>query len=286
MSAFPFSKLDLQKLGAPTAIDEIAFDAILLEITDKFKADNPDLSAALDFESDPITALLQAWAYREYLFRAYINNSLKAGMLAFSTGTNLDHLAALVPLQRLDGETDDDFRQRIQLAPEGFSTAGPVGAYEFHARSVSGTIHDIYVETPTPGVVHVYVMEDIAAAPISTELIQDVGATLNQDEIRPLTDQVQALPAELIDYNITADLTFGAGQDGAALLLSAEASLRTYTQSRRKFGQDISRSGLIAALHVGGVENVDLTAPATDVTLTPTQVALAGTLTITEAVNA
>ncbi|MCF6221636.1 MAG: baseplate J/gp47 family protein [Robiginitomaculum sp.] len=286
MSAFPFSKFDLTKLGTPTAIDEIAFDAILLEITEKFKLDNPDLSDALDFESEPLTALLQAWAYREYIFRQYINNSLKAGMLAFSTGTNLDHLAALVPLQRLDGETDDDFRQRIQLAPEGFSTAGPVGAYEFHAQSVSGKILDIYVDTPTPGVVHVYVMEDIAAAPISAQLILDVGAALNQDEIRPLTDQVTVLPAEIVNYDVTAALTLGAGQDAISILASAEASLTAYVQNRRKFGQNISRSGLLAALHVGGVENVDLTAPSNGVALTQTQVALAGTLTVTEVAHA
>jgi len=284
MSAFPFSKFDLAGLAAPTAIDELDFDAILAEITDKFKADNPEMADALDFESEPIAALQQAYAYREYIFRQYINRSLKAGLLAFSTASNLDHLAALVPLQRFNGESDDDFRARIQLAPEGFSTAGPVGAYEFHARSASSSILDVYVVSPAPGKVDVYIMEDISAAPISAQLLADVDAVFT-DDIRPLNDLVTIKPADIINFNVEAELTMGEGQDALAILASAEANLQAYVNSRRGFGQDISRSGLIAALHITGVENVDLTEPGLDVVIASTQVPIVDTVTVSEVNN-
>ena len=42
-------------------------------------------------------------------------------------------------------ESDDAYRRRILLAPESFSVAGPVGAYEYFARRVSPAICDVHV---------------------------------------------------------------------------------------------------------------------------------------------
>lgn len=42
-------------------------------------------------------------------------------------------------------ESDDAYRRRILLAPESFSVAGPVGAYEYFARRVSPVICDVHV---------------------------------------------------------------------------------------------------------------------------------------------
>ena len=172
------------------------------------------------------------------------------------------------------------------MAPEGFSTAGPRGGYEFHARSVSVSVLDVYVDEPAPGTVHVYVMEDIAAPPISAGLIADVKAALNDDEIRPLTDFVDVKPAVLVNYSIDAQLTIGDGPDSQTVFDAAEISANAYINARRKFGRDITRSGLLAALHVAGVENVNLISPVADVVILPTQVGWMTGLSISEVADA
>ena len=55
-----------------------------------------------------------------------------------------------------DTESDEAYRERIQEAPEKFSTAGPALAYEYHAKAASALIVDVSVDSPAPGEVVVY----------------------------------------------------------------------------------------------------------------------------------
>jgi phage-related baseplate assembly protein len=95
--------------------------------------------------SDPAFKILEVAAYREMLIRQRVNDAAKAVMLAYAQRGDLDQLGALLAVERLildpgnldagippTMESDEDFRRRIQLSPEGFSVAGPEGAYVFH----------------------------------------------------------------------------------------------------------------------------------------------------------
>lgn len=260
-----FTPIDLSKLPAPSAIAELSFDEILLEMTNRFKADHPVLSESLNFESEPISALNQAWAYREVLFREYVNTALKASLLAFSFGTNLDNLAALIPLTRLEGESDTDFRARIQLAPEGFSTAGPKGAYIFHAKSASPDIVDVYVAPvteETKGEVHLHILAKDGA---------DINAVLTavqlalSDSVRPLTDYPFVNAATRLDFNVEAVLEIGTGPDPVEIIAASRAAVESYIASRLAFGRKVTRAGLLGALVIEGVEDVDLISPQADI---------------------
>lgn len=284
MSAF--AAFNLAELMPPDAVEERTFDEILQDIVSKFKTDNPELASSLDLESEPLTALLQAFAYHLYVHRAYINQSMQAVMLAYSSGADLDHLAALVPVRRLEGESDDALRARVRLAPEGFSTAGPIGAYEFHARSTSGSVLDVFVDSPTPGVVDVYILEDILGGNISNALIAQIQSVFDNGEIRPLVTNVVVKPAGIVSYNITAELVVKAGYDPQSTLALATDKLNTFSTNARQLGQDIHRSAVIAALHVDGVEKVELLQPAGDVVVAPHEAALLGQVNITEGSNA
>ena len=55
-------------------------------------------------------------------------------------------------------ESDLDYANRIRLAPNSFSVAGPEKAYAYHAKSVNSAIVDVCIESPTPGEVDVYVL--------------------------------------------------------------------------------------------------------------------------------
>lgn len=52
-------------------------------------------------------------------------------------------------------QSDDSYREDIRLAPENFSTAGPEGAYIYHAKRASTKIADVTVWSPEAGKVEV-----------------------------------------------------------------------------------------------------------------------------------
>lgn len=281
-----FTPLDLGKMPEPSAVQELSFDEVLSLIITRFKIDNPHLAASVDFESDPITAQHQALSYRETVWRAYLNQALRAGMLAFSSGSNLDHLAALIPLARRENESDDELRARVQLAPEGFSTAGPIGGYIFHVKGASPDITDVYVPEVTQetrGEVHVWFLgNDIADDAALTEL---VSAALS-DDVRPLNDFVTIKPALRVDFEVDAVLSIQGGPDSALVVQNSLKSAQVYIDSRHKFGADITRAGLFAALITNGVENVDLISPAQDVVISNNSAPRLTSITVTEAIGA
>ena len=80
---------DLASLPTPAVIEPLSFDTILSELQTEFQSRYPDYSALL--ASDPAVKLLEVAAYREVLLRNRINAAAKASLLAFATGSDLDH---------------------------------------------------------------------------------------------------------------------------------------------------------------------------------------------------
>lgn len=117
-----FAAVDLSSLPAPQVVEPLDFETVLAALKADFEARHPDYTATL--ESDPAMKLLEVAAYREVIVRQRVNDAAKAVMLAFATGSDLDHLGALVPVARNAGETDASYRGRIQLAPRGILYCG------------------------------------------------------------------------------------------------------------------------------------------------------------------
>jgi phage-related baseplate assembly protein len=200
-------------------------------------------------------------------------------MVAYSGGGDLDQLAALVPLARrvIDPgdpdadppvdptyESDVEFRARVQLAPEAFSSAGPDGAYRHHALTVAAVLDAVAV-SPSPGCVSVYVLARDGNGEPDAATLEAVDAAVSARDVRPLTDQVTVLAAEIVAYAVTAVLHIESGPDAAVVAAAARKALDAYVETRRGLGVRVPVSGLYAALHVEGVARVELTAPAADV---------------------
>jgi phage-related baseplate assembly protein len=287
--------VDLSLLPPPTVIEPLDFETVLAAAKSDALAVFPELADVLALESEPVTKLLQVFAYRELLLRARVNDAARSVMLASATGSDLEQLAALFGVSRLvldpgdqaatppvapTLETDADLRRRTQLAPEGFSVAGPEGAYIFHALSVADVL-DASVTSPAPGEVVVSVLSRTGDGTASAELVLAVAATLTSIAVRPLTDMVTVQSAQIVPYTITATLWTLPGPDAAVVLATAQARVQALVESTRRLGRDIARSALIAALHVDGVQRVDLTAPVADIVITSSQAGNATAVTIT-----
>lgn len=274
--------LDLSLLPPPDVIESLDFESILAAYKARLIALAPEIEPVLELESEPIVKLLEVAAYSELLIRQRINEAARQCHLSSATGRNLDHLAALYGVTRLitDAgdpaaippippayETDISLRYRTQLAVEGMSTAGPTGAYRFHALSAHGDVADASVQSPTPGQVLVTILSNDGDGTAPESLRAAVATALNAEDVRPLTDEVIVQGATIAPYAIEAQLTLYPGPAPAPVLASAQAAAVAYAAQTHRLGYDVTLSGLYAALHQAGVQRVVLTAPAADMVI-------------------
>ena len=280
--------IDLSQIPAPQAVESLAYEAICAAMLKNLQERDPVFTALN--ESDPAYKILEVAAYRELLLRQRINDAARAVMLAYAGGENLDNLAALfgvvrkiidpgdpeaIPLIKPTYEDDVSLRYRSQLALEGFSVAGSAGAYEFHALSADSRVKDVSISNPNAGEVLVTVLSTEGDGTADQNLLDALATALNAEDIRPLCDTVIVQGAEILNYTVAATLELYDGPDAEVVLATAKATLIKYVMEHHRLGDDITHSGLYAALHVGGVKKVTLVSPVADILCASTQAAYA-----------
>ena len=270
--------IDLSTLPPPAVLEVLSFEAIFAEMVTALQTGVagffdgiPDFDATI--ESDPAVKVLQVAAYFRLLDRAKKNADVKACMIAYAQGDDLTNLGALLEVERLEDEEDEPYRERIVMAPDGYSVAGPEAAYVFHARSASALVRDATALSPSPSEILVTVLSTVGDGTASEELLDIVDAALSAKTIRPLTDLVTVQSAEIIEYEANATIYVYDGPDSSVVLANAIAGRDKYINAMRKLGRDVTRSGLNAAQFVEGVQRVVVADPAADVVCDDTQAA-------------
>lgn len=162
-----------------------------------------------------------------------------------------------------DEESDAAFYQRMRESVETFSTAGPLGAYEYYAKTASALIVDVRATSPTPGTVDVRVLLQGGALP-GEEILKEVSDLLTADTVRPLTDHVTIAAPETVPYDI--DFTYYTQEGGslpdeavAANVTAAVAQFKEWQAA--KMGRDVNPSYLVALLMQAGVKRVEIRSP-------------------------
>lgn len=162
-----------------------------------------------------------------------------------------------------DREQDEAFRERIHEAPKKFSTAGPSGAYAYHAKTASATIADVSVDSPTPGEVIVYPLLKGGSIP-DTEILSLVRDKLNDRKVRPLTDNVKVKAPGVLKYNIA--LTYYISKSDATGAAGIQKATETAIQDfvlwqKEKLGRDINPTELYYRLRAVGVKRAEISSP-------------------------
>lgn len=284
--------IDLSRLPPPNVVEPLSFEEIYERRRADFLARYPDFTAYV--ESDPAIKLLETGAYAELVLRQRINDAARSMLVAYALGGDLDNLAAVFGVERqvitpanpptvpaAVLESDEDLRRRVLLAPDSYSVAGPASAYVFHALSADGDVLDASAVSPRPGEVTVSILSRTGDGTASPELLEAVSDLLEGDEVRPLTDRVTVQSAELIAFDVVAQLVLYPGPDAQLILDTATTALQQLLDNNRRLGRNIARSAITAALHAGGVQNVNLIEPVADVFIEQTQVASVGTIEVT-----
>lgn len=187
-----------------------------------------------------------------------------------------------------DTETDKELYERMRASQDTYSTAGSLGAYKYFAMSVSTEIADVVANSPSAGVVKLYVlMGDGTIA--GSEIKDAVLKACSSDSVRPLTDNVSVADPEIVSYDIT--LTYYIPSDSTASAAETEAAVQAAVNEYKawqsgKLGRDINPSQLVSKVMATGVKRTELNSPSyialrdgSDGTVP--QLAAAGAVTIT-----
>jgi|GEM_PF-693626 len=273
-----------------------------------------DLSDVINLETDPLHVIFEAFAERIVRLNAKGNDQIRALVLAEATGPELDHIAATYygisrlvvtpadqtaqpPVEEVL-EADDDFRARIALAPEAYTTAGTAGSYIFHVLELDGKrdLVDAAVYSADDGATyseglysdsHVSGAGSLAPPPRSDgEAVapgdvlvcvlpsRDYGAAdqalldrayLAVHPVRPLCSWPRIEPVQLHEYSIEAKLYVRPGTDADAVRIAASEAAIRHRDNRRRIGTRVQQFGMAAALKVAGVEELDLIQPSADI---------------------
>lgn len=289
--------VDLSTLPAPEVVETLVFEAIVADLKADYIARYPAGADVIDLESEPLVKLLEAFAYRELNLRARYNDEARALLLAWATGADLDHLGATyyqeprltvtpadnttIPPTAAVMETDTDYRQRLALKPESWSTAGPRDAFKFHAISADGQIKDASVTSPQGGTTQIYVLTRTGTGIPDATLLATVSGAVNGETVRPLSEEVLVSAPTIVNYSLDIALTLFAGPSTEVVRQAVETALQQFAAASHRLGNDIIRSAIDAAAHVAGVKKVVINSPAADVICTPAQAPYCNGITVT-----
>ena len=277
-----FDGVDLSRLPAPTVVEPLDFGSIRETALADMVAFMPEFSALT--AADPGIKVLEYFCYRELLIRQRANEASLANMLAFAVGSDLDHIGARRNLERfiLDPgnpalavarllESDDDFRGRIQKAPETYSVAGPFAAYVQLAANASDDVRYASAISPIPCEMNVYIQSRIGDGTASPELLGVVLAYLSHEDRIPGGDLLTVASATIKPFAIQATIRTFSGPAPEVVIATAQTRLDLWLRDNERLGRDVTTDGIIAQLRVDGVQKVTLISPAADVVCSPSE---------------
>jgi phage-related baseplate assembly protein len=282
----------LANIPAPEIVETLDYEAIVTrkkttfgDLWEAVRTANPSLNLPTYdvsmLESDPAVIIIEADAYDELLLRARVNDALRSNLLAYSVGADLDNLAADHGVTRLTGESDAALRERIILADQGRSTAGPEEWYEFHARSADVRVRDAKVYRPGPGPeINVAILSTVGDGTPTSDLLAAVLAAVSNSSVRSLNDIIAVESAVKTTVNVTADVWL-LPETPMSVFDGLEAGLRATLVNEGGIGFDVNTNWIDAKLTPAGVSRVTRTAPVAHVTMAENAAAVFGTITLT-----
>ena len=164
-----------------------------------------------------------------------------------------------------DAETDEQYRYRIWLAIESYSTCGPRDAYEFWALSAHPDIIQAVVHSAPAIAGEVWIYPLLRDGQIPTQPILDlVLAKCSADTVRPVTDFVKVFaPSEFV---YTLNMDYYILEDNEVLLETIQANVQKavadWIQWERSYvSRDIIGNELVRRCLEAGAKRIVINSP-------------------------
>jgi phage-related baseplate assembly protein len=192
------------------------------------------------------------------------------GFLAGQINTMVESIAFVESVTNLteseggaEEESEEDFAERVEEAPEGFSVAGPKGAYEYHAKAAHSSVESVYVSSPSAGEIEVRPLLTDGEIP-GEEMLSTIDEYLSDDYMRPLTDSVSVVAPEQVEYTVEATYYIGSSNETllSSIKTAVEAAGESYlTWQKATLGRDIEPQELISLCRTAGAKRLVITSP-------------------------
>lgn len=148
-------------------------------------------------------------------------------------------------------ETDDNYRDRIRTYGLTSTTTGPRERYEAEAKAVSSQIIDAKAVNLGPGKVGVAVL--LGDTEIGS-LLEEVEESLNDQTVRPLTDQVNVMLAEEKTYRLELKYQAQARDNIASSVAAAVKEYQAWQEEA--IGRAFNPDRLMAMVYQAGAIRV------------------------------
>ncbi len=160
-------------------------------------------------------------------------------------------------------ETDDEYRESIFEAPNGYSTGGSKEAYKWLCHEFSNLITDVYVASPSPNEVEIrYILEngELPGEELNTRLKEYINAS----DRKIICDVISVAAPETTKYNV--ELTYYIARSS---MTRAEAIQNAVTEAvdeyiswqQEAIGRDINPDMLIKKVIAAGAIRCDIKSP-------------------------
>lgn len=239
-------------LPAPSVVEQLDFEAILASLKADVLQRYPEAADVLNLESEPLVKLMEAFAYRELLYRARVNDAARAHLLVYAVGTDLDYLAGMFGLTRMPGEDDERLRLRVQLRIAALAGQGTKEHYELVAMSASMNVRAAFATQAAPGHVHVVVWLHDTGLATTAQVVE----ALNAENARMLGVVVTVGVATPRPINVHAKI-WRTASARPQLLADLQALLAANLSATAALGRGVARSWITTLLHVDGVAAVE-----------------------------
>lgn len=287
------AQVDLASLPKPTIIDELSFDDILDEILTTFRGYAPEYTNVV--EGDPAYAVLQVAAYREVAIRQKVNDAVRAVLIPFANGSDLDNIAVAYgvfreiitqadptanPPTEAVVESDESLRARVLRVFESI-TPGSKDWYEGLALAVNPNIREVQAISGTAGAVTVYIQTEDNNGLATDALVTEVETDITSSTNKFFGDAVTVAKATQVSYAITAALTLLPGASATMIQADVTAQGERFCDMVRRLAVGVPISGIYAALSHNSVASINLTAPTSDISVNDGEIPVCSAVTIT-----
>lgn len=161
-------------------------------------------------------------------------------------------------------ESEENFRERIFLAPSSYSVAGPADAYEYWVKQYnSAAIEDVKIYEPQEAVVDIRILLNGGVLPSQT-FCSGCLEYLEENPIIPLTDKYFVAAPDVVDYDVEATYYIARSDLNNIKMIqeSIEAAKNTYLNwQKTKIGRDINPDALTEFVRAAGGKRVMISSP-------------------------
>ncbi len=158
-------------------------------------------------------------------------------------------------------EWDYEYRERLKLIPESFTTAGSRRSYEYWIKKASPLVTDVYIDTPRPNYIDIYLLNNQKL--LQSEEKEKIKKFLEEEDKKALNDQITLKDPEINNFSI--DLDYWVYENSKNNKTQVENKIKTSLEKLVKnymLGDSINIQDFIEiAKKIDGVKKINVKTP-------------------------